>query len=88
MITMDTHPDDVGFAFMPKGSDGCNLALGISANHGVLGWFLCAIDLVSKWRERVQGRRQLAAMPDHLLKDIGVTSIEAEREYNKPFWIG
>jgi len=35
---------------------------------------------------RHYSRRQLAGMPDHLLKDIGISRSEAEQEAAKPFW--
>jgi uncharacterized protein YjiS (DUF1127 family) len=38
------------------------------------------------WQDRIQQRRRLAAMPDYLLKDIGVTRVDALREASKPFW--
>ncbi|MBZ2167374.1 DUF1127 domain-containing protein [Marinobacter sp. F4216] len=34
------------------------------------------------WRTRTQ----LARLPDHMLKDIGVSRADAEREAQKPFW--
>ncbi len=37
------------------------------------------------WR-RYRSRMELAHMNEHMLKDIGVTFAEAERELNKPFW--
>jgi uncharacterized protein YjiS (DUF1127 family) len=37
------------------------------------------------WR-RHRSRIELAHMNEHMLKDIGVTYAEAEREVNKPFW--
>lgn len=40
---------------------------------------------LAAWRRR-RSRNHLAAFDDHMLKDIGVTRAEAEREANKPFW--
>ena len=37
---------------------------------------------VSRWRQR----RALADLPDHLLRDIGVTREQAAREASRPFW--
>lgn len=39
------------------------------------------------WRERASSRRDLSQMEDRLLKDIGVSRIEAMREAEKPFWV-
>jgi uncharacterized protein YjiS (DUF1127 family) len=36
--------------------------------------------------ERVRQRQALMALDDRLLKDIGVSRADAEREANKPFW--
>jgi uncharacterized protein YjiS (DUF1127 family) len=45
-----------------------------------------AIALINEWRRRARGRRELAALSDRCLRDIGVTRYEAAREINKPFW--
>jgi uncharacterized protein YjiS (DUF1127 family) len=43
-----------------------------------------------KWmairHERNQMRRELMEMPDHLLRDIGVSREDLYRELRKPFW--
>jgi uncharacterized protein YjiS (DUF1127 family) len=31
-------------------------------------------------------RRKLEGVDDHLLRDIGITRLQAEAEANKPFW--
>ncbi len=41
---------------------------------------------VKLWDRRVRGRRHLAQLDDDMLKDIGVTRVEAEIESRKPFW--
>lgn len=40
------------------------------------------------WRclQRRRQRHRLAELPDHLLKDIGVTRREARLEARRPFW--
>jgi uncharacterized protein YjiS (DUF1127 family) len=42
--------------------------------------------LIAMWHERTRQRRALAAFDDRLLRDIGITRSQAERECNKPFW--
>jgi uncharacterized protein YjiS (DUF1127 family) len=42
--------------------------------------------LLATWIERVRQRRALASLDDHMLCDIGITRIDAAREYEKPFW--
>jgi len=36
--------------------------------------------------QRQRGRQQLLELDDHLLKDIGMTRAQAEREGRKRFW--
>jgi uncharacterized protein YjiS (DUF1127 family) len=38
------------------------------------------------FHERARQRQALRALDDRLLKDIGVSRADAEREANKPFW--
>jgi uncharacterized protein YjiS (DUF1127 family) len=45
-----------------------------------------AVDVVLTWRERARTRRQLLAFDDRLLKDIGITRLDARSEAEKPFW--
>ena len=42
--------------------------------------------LVAVWIERRRQRRALADLDDRLLKDIGVSRWDAEREIARPFW--
>jgi uncharacterized protein YjiS (DUF1127 family) len=44
------------------------------------------VGLLRRWRERSRQRQQLARLDRRMLRDIGVTPDEAERECNKPFW--
>jgi uncharacterized protein YjiS (DUF1127 family) len=39
-----------------------------------------------RWHELARQRRALLTLSDHMLKDIGVTRTEAEREARRPFW--
>jgi uncharacterized protein YjiS (DUF1127 family) len=38
------------------------------------------------WHELARQRRALLALSDHMLKDIGISRAEAEREASRPFW--
>ncbi|WP_313087715.1 DUF1127 domain-containing protein [Pseudomonas sp.] len=38
------------------------------------------------WRQRAHTRRQLAALDDHQLADIGISPSERMNELAKPFW--
>ena len=38
------------------------------------------------WVDRTRMRRHLARMEDRLLRDIGLSRLDAKREINKPLW--
>ena len=38
------------------------------------------------WYDRWYQRRQLESLPQHMLKDLGLSSADAYREASKPFW--
>jgi uncharacterized protein YjiS (DUF1127 family) len=44
------------------------------------------INVLMDWGDRARERRQLDGLGDHMLKDLGVSRVEVEREVNKPFW--
>jgi uncharacterized protein YjiS (DUF1127 family) len=48
--------------------------------------FAAAFSLLAAWIERARQRRALAALDDQMLRDIGITRVEAARECEKPFW--
>jgi uncharacterized protein YjiS (DUF1127 family) len=39
------------------------------------------------WHERVRQRRQLDALDERMLKDIGITRVDVAREAGKHFWV-
>ena len=45
-----------------------------------------ALDVSLGWHQRIMDRHALQTMDDRLLKDIGVSRADVEREANKPFW--
>lgn len=45
-----------------------------------------AAGLVAEWRQRSRSRRELMALDDRLLQDIGLGRGDAYMEYSKPFW--
>ncbi|RAU21965.1 hypothetical protein CU669_09675 [Paramagnetospirillum kuznetsovii] len=47
-----------------------------------------AAGLLSRWKERISGRRWLAEMTDRELRDIGLSRNDVWEESNKPFWQG
>jgi uncharacterized protein YjiS (DUF1127 family) len=40
----------------------------------------------SMWQERSAGRDALVRLDHHMLRDIGLTRADVERELMKPFW--
>jgi len=57
-------------------------------NHtGVLHHLLARIGSeIAEWRRRSRDRRELAAMSDRSLRDIGLTRYDATYEASRPFW--
>lgn len=43
-------------------------------------------DAIWTWRERAKMRHQLLMLDDRLLRDIGITRLQARSEAEKPFW--
>jgi len=41
---------------------------------------------ISLWRDRARQRRQLAALDERSLADIGISRCDVRRECDKPFW--
>lgn len=54
------------------------LRLGAAFSHALL--------TLLRWQEVARQRRALAAMDDAMLKDIGITRVDARREAARPFW--
>jgi uncharacterized protein YjiS (DUF1127 family) len=42
--------------------------------------------LIAEWLHRIESRRDLAALTDRELRDIGITRVDALGEAEKPFW--
>lgn len=58
--------------------------------HGLLkaldNGLAAALDVSLAWHQRMADRHSLRAMDDRLLKDIGLSYADVEREAAKPFW--
>jgi uncharacterized protein YjiS (DUF1127 family) len=52
------------------------------------GRLAAAFDKLFTWMERARQRQALAALDNHLLKDIGLTRTDIIDEVRKPFWQG
>ena len=48
--------------------------------------FAAAWIRVTSWIERARQRNARAGLDDAMLRDIGITRVEAARECGKPFW--
>jgi len=49
-------------------------------------WINSILIKLHRWQELSRSRRDLRQLNDRLLKDIGLSQAEAEREANRPFW--
>ena len=56
---------------------------GLSHAVGVIAG---GIDTLRLWSVLGRQRRHLASLDDRMLRDIGLTRADVEREYGKPFW--
>jgi len=66
-------------------------AKSISIGHGILKSQTSnanegLVHGLKRWYTNYRTRRQLARLPDFMLKDIGVSRIDAEHEASKGFW--
>jgi len=58
----------------------------VAAPRSGFGWFAQAFDAMLGWQERARERRHLAALPEHMLKDIGLSAADAAQEASKAAW--
>ena len=42
--------------------------------------------VLREWRQRKNGRLELARLDERMLRDIGLTRVDADWAINKPFW--
>lgn len=42
--------------------------------------------VLRRWHELARERRQLAELDERMLKDLGLSRADAEREAGRPFW--
>ncbi len=53
---------------------------------GPIGWLPSLYAELETVSRRIEERRRLSQLDDHLLEDMGLTREQAEREAAKPFW--
>lgn len=51
-----------------------------------VGIFSRALESLVMWQERAEQRQALRELDSRMLKDIGVSAIDAAKEAYKPFW--
>lgn len=44
------------------------------------------VAVLSSWWRALGDRRRLYAMSDEMLRDVGLTRADVEREFQRPFW--
>jgi uncharacterized protein YjiS (DUF1127 family) len=59
---------------------------GMPPSAGWPFWAGRVLMLVRDWTARARQRRDLAALDDHALRDIGLSRADVRRELAKPFW--
>lgn len=59
---------------------------GRSSRDGLGSLIRSMLQLPRRWKERVQDRRHLCELSDHVLSDIALTRWDVAREAAKPFW--
>lgn len=51
------------------------------------GWSFAVVrQTLSEWRRRARARRALGKLDRHMLRDIGLSEVEAARECTRRFW--
>jgi len=65
-------------------------AAGAARRRQARHWLQHALDgclaTLTEWRHRSRTRGELAKLDERMLRDIGITRVDAWREANKPFW--
>ena len=61
-------------------------SLRLAPGRGIGALFIAVLNRLAEWQERAEQRAHLAGMDDRMLKDIGVSAVDAAHEADKPFW--
>jgi uncharacterized protein YjiS (DUF1127 family) len=72
---------DAGHGALPASTSG--------ASTRVAAFLLAAhrmAQMVWVWCSRAETRREMSMLSDHVLRDIGLTRADVDREVMKPFW--
>ena len=58
----------------------------VLSGRSVAGYCRLVVVAALSWAERARQRRQLLDLDDRLLRDVGLTRRQVDRECTKPFW--
>ena len=58
----------------------------VSIQSHILHGIESGVETLQFWIDRHHHRQQLSQLSEHMLKDIGLTHADVQREINKPFW--
>jgi uncharacterized protein YjiS (DUF1127 family) len=58
----------------------------LASPHRLSGFLSGVRATLREWRRRKTGRLELARLDERMLRDIGLTRVDADYEINKPFW--
>jgi len=59
---------------------------GVGAGSRAAGPLARIQHLIATWLQRARERHELAEMGERELHDMGISKIDAQAEYQKPFW--
>ena len=54
--------------------------------RALVGALALPFEILLEWQARERQRQQLRELSDHLLKDLGLSRADIEKEASKPFW--
>ena len=54
--------------------------------HRLRGFLSRVSVVLREWHRRKKGRLELARLDERMLRDIGLTRVDADWEINRPFW--
>lgn len=63
-----------------------DISLHFTSKAPLAGTFDTLARIAAEWRRRNRERRDLARLTSRDLRDLGISTGEAEFEINKPFW--
>lgn len=63
-----------------------SVRFGHGASKGSASSWQQFVELLAVWAQRARTRRELAALDERLLQDIGLRRGDALHEASKPFW--